>query len=159
MFITRGKPIKTKPRYYISFIRLAETLKFDKILCWQDWENRPSCIWSGGNTKRSKPYMERNLAIPSKITYVFTLWPSNPISRSLSQRYTGKNETRCKHKAMHRSTICNSKKTRNHSNIHKQGLDNHTRMTLQLKREGGESLDDVMTSSPGYNVKWKGKVK
>lgn len=45
------------------------------------------------------------------------------------------------------------KKTRNHSNVHKQGLADRTRMTLQLKREGGESLDDVMTSSPGYNVK------
>lgn len=52
--------------------------------------------------------MEGNLIPFSKITYKFTLWPSNPTSKNLSQWFDGKNPERHTHKTIHYSTICKS---------------------------------------------------
>lgn len=71
-------PIKAKPRYHFSSIRLAKTQKFENVHCGQDCGKRgPSHTLSDGKTKWCKPYLEGNFC--RKITFEFTLYPGNPI--------------------------------------------------------------------------------
>lgn len=86
---------------FITLIKII--LKFDKYSVGEAIRQQALSyvgIWAGRNS------MEGNLILFSKITYKFTLWPSNPTSKNLSQWSDGKNPERHIHKNIHYSTIC-----------------------------------------------------
>lgn len=135
MSVTREIPTKAKPQYHISSIRLAETQKFDNILCWPDCgKTGPLVHCVLGIQTAASPIWRGIWPFLAKLHMYLPFDSAIPLLGIYLQNILAKNKTRRMHKAMHGSTICYSKKTRKYSNVHRLGLADHTGMTLHLKK-------------------------